>query len=99
MVNDFYSQVDIQNATGWTKVDLTDSMDQQTIFNGSALSVDVSFDGATKHAILATSGPTQAMTWDHHKRSQLWLRRTDLGAGGGAQLVDVLAARSAGYLR
>lgn len=92
LVQDFYQQVDVSAATSFTKVDFGDVLDSQSIYNGSGISVDVSFDGTTKHAVLGTSGPTQALEWANHARGAVWLRRTS-GSGGGPLNVDVYGSR------
>lgn len=91
---DFYVRKDISAVTAFTdtaaQIEFGAEMEVQAVFNeAGAEPIEVSWDGVAVHARLLQTGPSQAMTWDNHKRRKMWVRRT--GVGGGAMNIQVLA--------
>jgi hypothetical protein len=70
-----------------------DTFESQDVVNvdtaGGGTAIVVSFDGVTDHGKLGIDDITRRRLWTHHKRTRIWLRRTD--AASLDQVVQVCA--------
>uniref|UniRef100_A0A6M3X7M8 Uncharacterized protein n=1 Tax=viral metagenome TaxID=1070528 RepID=A0A6M3X7M8_9ZZZZ len=64
--------------------------DSQLIINQSTIDVEISWDGQNVHKVLRPNEPDVATSWDHHKRTRVYVRRGAVPPG--VANVEIIAA-------